>query len=291
MKGFIRGICESGQKIHTKVGECSMFEDTPHGFIIHNKNTAFSLDETPFNTEMTDGITAAGIKRITPLMGGVTDYQLTGGDVRTSQEGFGPEIPIGINAKRVDYIIDKGGLCLLKQLKKLNGRQIRIFPIDKNRVVYGTVATIGGEDKFRGFLATVYAVKRDNTGSQVGAIIFSVFYDADYENEENNMAAIALAEELEGLTGVVLKKTTPGKAKFIISCSGDDLTSTYGATLGAPALYKDESGANPTSVTYATATEDLTFVPVGKYRIADADELKAVGVEGYEGEEEFADLT
>lgn len=292
MSGFIAGICKGSQKVHTKVGECSMFEGTPLGFIIHDKNVSYSLDDVLFNTEIKEGVIASGIKRITPLIGGITDYQPTGGDVRTSQEGFGPEEPVGINSKRVDYIINKGGLCLLKQLKKLNGRQIRIFPVDKNKVAYGTVATIDDAARFRGFLATIWATKRDNTGSQNGAIIFSVFYDAEYENEENNLAAIALTETIEGLTGVVLKKTGTGKAKFVIACSGDDLTDTYGDELAVATLYKNSVGENPTSVTYAAATADLTFLPAsGKYMIADAETLTAAGIEGLEGEEEYTDLT
>lgn len=292
MTGFIAGVCKGSQKAHTKVGECSMFEGTPSGFIIHDKNTSFSLDETSFNTEIKEAIIASGIKRITPLIGSITDYQVTGGDVRTSQEGFGPEEPVGINAKRVDYIINKGGLCLLKQLKKLNGKQIRIFPVDKLKVAYGTVATLDGVDKFRGFLATIWATKRDNNGSQGGAIIFSVFYDAEYENEENNMAANVLTETVEGLTGVVLKKTAAGKAKFVIACSGDDLTDTYGADIAVPTLYKNTAGTNPTSVTYEAATSELTFVPAaGKYMIVDAEALDAAGIEGYEGEDVYTDLT
>lgn len=290
MNGFIKGICKSNEKVRTKVGECSMFEGTPDGFIIHEKNGYFSLDEVLFNTEIKESVIASGVKRITPLIGGITDYQLTGADVRTVQEGFGPEEPIGINAKRVDYIINKGGLCLLRQLKKLNGRQVRIFPVDKNKVAYGTVTTIDGTDVFRGFLATIWATKRDNTGSQTGAIIFSVFYDADYENEENAMAANALTETIEGLTGVVLKRTGEGKAKFVIACSGDDLTDTYGAEIAVATLYKDEAGANPTSVNYSNG--ELTFVPAAaKYMIADAATLAAADIEGLEGEEEYTDLT
>jgi hypothetical protein len=118
-----------------------------------------------------------------------------------------------------------------------------------------------------------------------------VFYDANYDEEENNLAAIALDEVLEGITGVILKKTASGKAKFVIACSGDDLTSTFGDTLEAVSLYKDTAGEEPTSVAYASATEDLTFTPIGTYTIADAVALDAAGIEGYEGEEEYTDLT
>ena len=294
MSGFINGVCKADQKVHTKVGACSMFEDTPLGFIIHDKNTSFPLEETAFNAAIKTGITAAGINRVTPLLGGITDFQPTGGDVKTSQEGFGPEVPIGTNAKRVDYIINEGGLCLLKQLKKFNGRQVRIMPVDMQKVAYGTASILSGTEMFRGFLATIWATRRDNTGSQAAAIIFSVFYSPQYENEESSLASLALTEDYEGLTGVVLSKagTITGTAKFVIACSGDDLTSTFGSTLAVASLYKNESGVAPTTVVYNATTEVLTFTPAaGKYRIVDATALTSAGIDRYEGEDEYTDLT
>jgi hypothetical protein len=268
-----------------------MFEGTPGGFIIHHKDKLFSVAEDTFNTEIKAGITAAGINRITPLLKGIADYQPSGGDVKTSQEGFAPETPIDINAKRVDITINRGGLCLLKQLKKFNGRQVRILLVDKKMLAYGTAIIRNGEEKHRGFLATVWATKRDNNGSQEGAIIFSLFFDGSYSNEEDNMFSTLLTEEYEGLTGVALKRTAAGKAKFVIACSGDDLTSTYGATLGEPTLYVNAAGVNPTGVSYTAATEDLTFTPVAAYAIADAATLESEGIEGYEGEDVYTDLT
>ncbi len=290
MNGFINGLCKTTEKAHTKVGDCTMFEGTPYGFLVHEKGNSFSMDETTFNTELQAALTAEVSSRITPLLGGITDYQVTGGDVNTSQEGFGPEVPIGINAKRVDYIINKGGLSLLRQLKKLNGREIRIFPVDVNKVAYGTTALAEGKEVFRGFLATLYATKRDNTGTQTGAIILSVFYSADYETEENQLAANPIHNELEGLTGVVLRKTASGKAKFVIAYSGDDLTEIYGATLAAPELYENTLGKNPTTVTYNEDSKDLTFVPTGSYRIKDAATLKQADIDAVEGEETYTDL-
>lgn len=290
-KGFIAGNCKPNQKVHTRVGECAMFEGTPKGWIIHDKNESFSLDELPFNTEIKEGIIARGRKRLTPLLEGVTDYQPSGGDVKTSEEGFGAPTPIGINSKSVIYVINEGGLCLFKQLKKLDEKQVRILLVDKNNVVYGTVATIDGKDVFRGFLATLYSTRRDNTGSQTGAILFSVYYDANYENEERNMAAMSLTENIEGLTGVVLKRIAPGKAKLVIACSGDDLTDTYGADIAVPTLYVDEAGENPTSVTYSSATSDLTFIPAeAKYKLVDAKALSEASIEGIEGEDGYTDL-
>jgi hypothetical protein len=232
---------------------------------------------------------AAGINRVTPLLSGLTDYQINGGDVRTSQEGFGPETPIGVNAKTIQYIFNEGGLCLYKQLKKLNGRQMRVFPVDTDRVAYGTVINENGTDKFRGFSATVWVTRRDNNGSQGGAILLSVYYGSDYDNEDTNMASVALTEAYEGLTGVVLMKTGSGMAKFVIACSGDDLTETYSNDLADKALYKDTAGANPTSVSYNNG--ELTFAPIGRYRILDAAALDGAGIEGLEGEDVYTNLT
>ncbi|MDR0575642.1 MAG: hypothetical protein LBG96_16745 [Tannerella sp.] len=290
MKGFIESVCKTDEQVYTKMGACSMFEGTPLGFIFHDKNEAFSLNGDTFNSEIKSGIIALNTKRVTPLFGAITDYQVTGGDVRTSQEGFGPEVPTGLNAKRVDYIIDKGGLCLLMQLKKLNGREVRIFQVDMSNRAFGTVATLDGVDKFRGFLATVWVTKRDNTGSQNGAIILSVFFSAKYESEENNLASLVLSEEYEGLTGVVLQKTATGKAKFVIACSKDDLTSKYGSDLNDETLYVDSAGQNPSAVAYSSSTSELTFTPTGSYKIADATVLNSAGIEGYEGENTYTNL-
>ncbi len=292
MSGFIKGACKEYQPVHTKVGQCSLFEGKPSGFIFHDANTSFSLDDTEFNNEIKEGIIAVGQNRITPLIGVVVDYNVSGGDVQTSQEGFGPEVPIGLNSKRGDYTIDSGGLCLLKQLKKTNGKQIRVFLVDNNNVSYGTTAVLNGVEKIRGFLCKVWSTKRDNTGSQNGAIILSIFFDANYENEENNLAAISLAETYEGLTGVILKKTTTGKAKLVIACSGDDITKTYGDSLASPELFVNSAGGNPTGVSYSSATGELTFTPSGKYKAVDAATLKDVaGIEGLEGEDEYTDLS
>lgn len=292
MKRIIESNCAPNQKVHTKVGKCAKFEGTPHGWVIHDESESFPTDKALLNAALALGIYASGSKRIVPAIGGVTDYQVSGGDVKTAQEGFGPESPIGLNAKRSDYIINEGGLCLLGQLQKLNGMQVRIMPVDKNKTIYGTITKSGDKEVFRGFLATVFAARRENTGSQTGAIIFSVFYDADYENEEKNLSAIGLTQQLEGLSGVLLERTAAGKAKVVASCSNEDLTEVYGEDLAVPALYVDAAGENPANVEYNTATKELSFTPAtGSYKIADAKTLKDADIEGLEGEEEYVDLT
>ncbi|MDR1562259.1 MAG: hypothetical protein LBS54_04120 [Dysgonamonadaceae bacterium] len=289
----IKTNCKSEEKVYTKTGQCAAFENRPAGFIITDESKEFSLVEETFNTEIQSGVTAAGGNRIYPLLSGqVTDYQVNGGDVKTSQEGFGPEEPVGLNNKSVVYIINKGGLCLYRELKKLNGRTVRVIPVDINGIAFGTVkSNVAGVDKFCGFQATIWVTRRENTGSQQGAILFSVYFGSNYENEDSNFTTLQLAKLVEGLTGIALKKTTSGKAKVISACSGDDLTETFGADLAVAGLYVNSAGTAPSSVSYNTATQDLSFTPSSaSYKLADAQTLTAAGLEGVEGINEYVNL-
>jgi hypothetical protein len=288
MKGFVAGNCNNNDAAHTKVGECAMFEGSPQGILIADKNASFPVEQEAFNTAIQAAIYAAPPGRITPIMSGIYVLAVSGGDLRTAQEGFGPEMPNGINSLREDYTIAEGGYCLYKQLSKLNKKQVRIFKIDQANIAYGTITEIGGVDKMRGYLATIGVSRRLNTGEQTGAIILSILYSTNFQNEDFNAQSISLTGTIEGLSGIVLKKTTAGKAKVVLACSGEDLTEEYGSDLAVATLYKNPTGGNPTSVAYAAG--ELTFTPAAKYRIVDAAALKVAGIEGYEGENDYTDL-
>jgi hypothetical protein len=288
MKGNVAGNCNTNDNAHTRVGNCAIFEGTPSGLIFTGKDASFSIDQATFNTEIKAAVYAAGAQRVIPIMNGIVSASPNGGDLRTSQEGFGPEIPNGLNALRVDYIINEGGECLYKQLAKLNKRRLNVFRVDNSLKVFGTIETKESVDKFRGYSVTVGVAPRISTGDQTGAIILSLFYSAKYEAEAINSNAIDLNETIEGLSGLVLKKTAAGKAKVVTACDGTDITAEYGSDLAEASLYKNKSGGSPTSVAYANG--ELTFTPAGAYKIVDALTLKEAGIEGYEGEEEYTDL-
>jgi hypothetical protein len=293
MKGIVAGAnCNTNSNAHTKTGLCAIFEGTPLGLIFTDRDAAYSVTPETFNTEIKAAVYASGAdikKRITPLINVIVAMSVSGGDLRTSQEGFGPEKPNGLNALREDYTITEGGYCLYKQLSKLNGRTMRVFKIDQSLNAFGTATTVEGADKMRGYLVTIGVSRRLNTGEQAGAIILSLLYSANFQNEDVNANAIVLSETVEGLSGISLQKgSAAGKARVITACSGEDLTAVYGEDLETASLYEDKTGANPTSVVYSAGV--LTFTPAGAYRIADAATLKAAGIEGYEGEEEYIDI-
>ncbi|MCL1933054.1 MAG: hypothetical protein FWF53_04475 [Candidatus Azobacteroides sp.] len=289
--GTIGGICDDTDQPHTKQSGCSSFEGITDGFYFTNPGALFDTDEEAFNEEIKNAVYESGIKRVIPVFG-LTAVTVNGGDIRTNQEGWGPEMPTGTNAVREDYIIPLGGECLYKQVAKMNKRSMRVFRVDQAMKSFGTAIRQSDEIKQRGFLLnSVYVTLRKETEGQIGAIILSLFYSVNYENELINKHSVQLGEKAEGLSGIYLEKgSASGKAKVRITCSGDDVTSVYGSDLADRTLYLSESGTNPSSVEYNSSGE-LTITPAGKYRIADAATLKNAGIEGgYEGENIFGDI-
>jgi hypothetical protein len=289
MLGTVAGNCNKNGNAHTRTGSCAIFEGTPNALILTNKSALFSPDEAAFNTEIKEGIYAPSKGRVIPVTG-IVSLTANGGDLRTSQEGFGGEKPNGLNPLREDYTITEGGFCLYKQLSKLNGIQVRMFKVDDQLRAFGTSTINEGEEKTRGYLVTVGVSRRISTGSdQTGAIILSLLYSANFQNEDINANAVQLDELPEGLSGIRLKKTGSGKAKVFTACDAEDITDDYGVNLAEPALYKNRAGGNPTAVAYASG--ELTFTPAAAYKIVDAAALKAEGIEGYEGEEDYVDIS
>jgi len=298
MKGFVAGICAVGDVPHTKTGGCALFAGTPAGLVFHDKNYSFTMDSDIFNQEILAAMSAMGTGRAFPITEGIVDMRPTGGDVRTQQEGFGPENPNGLNALRETYVITSGGICLYKQLAKLSGRQMRVFLIDNANSIYGTVAdvVVGAgvtEERFRGYLVTVYVRHRRNTGTQSGAIEIDLFYDANFENEEKNTHSVILDVTLEGLSGLVLVPgSQPSSARVLIACSSDDVTSFYGMLLADANLYKRKDGAHIMSVSYMPHGELMFSPPTsdGLYQLESADKFEAVNIFGVEGENVWTKL-
>jgi hypothetical protein len=292
MKGFVVKNCNMGNA-HTRTGSCVMFEGKPAGLIFTREDASFSLDKDAFETEMkaavynpTDAMHGAP-SRIVPLMYGIANMASSGGDLATAQEGWGGTQFTGLNELREDYTITGGGYCLYKQLYKLNGLSMRVFKVDNSLMAFGTVKSMDGVDKFLGYKVTI-GVSRRITGDTPGAILLSLVYSANFQKEDVNVHASQLSEIIEGLSGIQLQKTAAGKAKVVTACSGIDLTDVYKEILEEADFYKDKSGASPTTVAYANG--ELTLTPAGSYRIVDAFALKYVGIEGYEGEEDYIDI-
>jgi hypothetical protein len=254
--------------------------------LISGKNALYPADDTAFVAGLPGYVVNPGTNRIYPVTG-VAENTISGGDVATAEVGFSGARPTGENATSEVYRL-LGNDCLAKELKKLNKRQVRVFRVDDENYVYGTIVKQGSTEQFAGFNATVFTYDLKQTGSDPGGIYIAVYYSSDYENEKKALNAVHVDEIPDGLVGVELQSKTTGY-KVVSTCSGEDYTELYGNDWNTT-MFATSTGTAPTTVTFAAATGLLSLAPAGAYRVKDAAALSAGDVHGLEGIEKYVTL-
>lgn len=289
--GTIQGNCQS-ETPYTGIGSCPKQEGKIADLLITDNKALYPIDPQTFIAALAANVSASGRMRIFPIKN-VVGMTLNGGDINAPDLGtYGGPAPANLNAKNVAYQIDAGD-CLYKELSKFNKRKVRVFRVDDQGYIYGTVVERNGEKYFAGFEATLYAVRTPSDGSNSYNLSLYVYYTPNNEQEEINMNAfeVGLAKIPDGLIGIMLRKgTASGTASVVTACGGDDITAEYGDKWTVDA-FLNASGAKPTSVTFAEGTGLLTFEPAAAYRIAPASVLAAADIEGYDGVNELVDLS
>lgn len=239
---FLDGTCKSVLAAFGKE-TCATFKGLPKGFLFSEAEfqlpvvgTFFDEFEEPQGTalEIFNGLvpfTSDGRRpQVMAYYPNVTNMEANGGDVRTSQEGFGGTIPNGRNAYSETYTIIDGGECLYKQLIKLQGREMRMFKIDDRDVLYGT---LDKSENIKGYKVHIAVTDRPNNGANVGAILLNIYYTADYQKERESEIAISLGDEIKTLRILTIKNGVGGSAvqfQIVYACSGRSITT------GNPAL-------------------------------------------------------
>lgn len=278
--GTIIENCDA-EILRTGVGNCPKKEGKTVGLILTAANALYSVDHNTFRGGMEEYVHASGYMRMYPIKNIVTSA-VSGGDVNAPEVGtYGGSAPVGINAINIVYQIDAGD-CLYKELLKIRKRKMRVFRVDDEGYIYGTLIHKDGVDYNAGFLVTVYPTLTPTDGSTSYNLSLAVYYTPNYESELANMNAFAINGIPDGLIAVSLSGNNPGH--IITWCSATDVTQDYVWTAEA---FLNKSGANPTSVVSDPATGALTITPTGEYRIAPANVLKAAGIYGLDGEEIF----
>lgn len=250
-------------------------------------NAAYSPEKEAFLSEIEAGIKAGGSSRVYPVKN-VLGVTINGGDINAPEVGtYGGVAPTGLNAKNVVFQVD-GGDCLYKELAKLNKRKVRVFRVDDDGYVYGTMLADG---RFAGFEATSYSTRTTTDGSTAYNLSLTVYYTPNLEAEEKNMNAVkvglnAIPNGLIGLKLIPGSATT--KAKVVTSCGGDDVTEQFATEWSTTAFVK-EGGGNPTSATYADG--EITFDSAGSYRVAGAEVLEGLDITGFDGVNEFVSIS
>lgn len=285
MKGNIPSNCAS-EMAYTGVGPCPKQEGKTTALLITPLNAAYSLEKDTFLTEIEAGVKASGSSRVYPVKD-ILGVTINGGDINAPEVGtYGAVMPTNLNAKNVVFQIN-GGDCLYKELAKLNKRKVRVFRVDEDGYVYGTMSG----DKFAGFEATLYSTRTTTDGSTAYNLSLAVYYTPNVENEEKNLNAVnaGLSGIPNGLVGLTLVKgSATTKAKVVTSCGGDDVTEQFAEEWAATAFVK-EGGGNPDTATYSDG--EITFDSAGSYRVAGADVLEGLDITGFDGIPEYVSIS
>jgi hypothetical protein len=248
----------------------SFFAGDLREIIIHSKNTYFSSDYNEFNEEIQDAIYLSGDKRIISFRG-ITYHRRYEGKVLTSQEGFGPETPIGESPTTNHIIISDYTGTVFEKLSRFANKQVRVFYVNHENYIFGARDKAGN---FKGFLSSIQ-VKKDND-----KILLYINSDS-YQNEEECLSyRIRLENEIEDLIEVVLQRVDKGCAKVVSTTNKTDFTETFNDDLANTNFYFNKTKTHPTSVVYDKERKVLIFSPADKYRIAEALILKPYGLDG-----------
>lgn len=276
-KGNIPGLCITDNPF-TGNERCAKTEGDLRAIILTDRAARYPLDAATFEAALQGYVYDNTLQRMYPIKD-VISFDPTGNETETSDLGNGYVVPIRNNQYVTTIRLD-GGDCLLKELMKFNGRPMRAFRVDDQNYVYGTVVTGNdGDDMFAGFKVTPWVRNVGQTGTDAYALYLELYYTIDYRQEQSNMNAIALSGDAlpDGLVPVIFD------GQHVIGrCSGVDYTQQYGSEWTA-AMFLNASGANPTELTYNSATNTLTLTPTAAYRVADAAALAALGIYGISG--------
>ena len=289
--GQIKGNCQAETPL-TGSGSCPKQEGKVSALIVTGLNALYPMDQTEFAEALPGYAAEPGALRMYPVKD-IVGMTLSGGDINAPDLGtYGGPAPTNLNAKNVAYQINAGD-CLYKELAKFNKRKMRLFRVDDQGYIYGTVVVRGGVEYFAGFEVTLYAVRTPTDGSTAYNLSLYAYYTPNNEAEERNMNAfeVGLANVPDGLLGVVLKKGATGLTATVETvCGGEDVTAEYGDKWTTD-MFLNNSGSKPTTVTFSSDTGLLTFAPAGSYRVASAKVLEEGDIVGLEGVDQFVALS
>lgn len=220
MNRFLNVKCGTDARALTKVGQCAAFEGTPAKLVFTPLDASYEVSSSvAFTTSLDLDLATA---KAVAINDGIVNLEVSGGDTRTSQEGFGAAKSLGWNPYVETYTINEGGLCLLRQLMKLDGTDVRMFVVDDAGVIYGESVENG--QAIRGYRVNLGVSRRANTGTETGAIRVMANYSLRYFQEVANIAATRYeGEDFVTVLGFTIKKDVGSAETFIVvdSCSGE----------------------------------------------------------------------
>ena len=285
-KGRIASNC-SDSSVRTGLTNCDRQPGRITALGLTPINALFPTDEQDFNDAL-EGYVSDTALRLMPVKG-VAGATRNGGDINAPELGtYGGARPIGQNAVNIAYTID-GGMCLYKELSKLNGRTVRVFELDADNYLFGTVVTKANTDYFAGYEGQVYVTFTPTDGSALGYITLTVYYHISHEKELQNTMSLQLPNGLpDGLVGVELEAVGADSVKVFTVCDHTDVTDIYKDEWAA-SMFVTKDGTDATTATYSDGV--IKLAPTGEYRVAGASVLAAGDITGLDGAETYVSIT
>jgi len=208
---------------------------------------------------------AAPSSRIFPI-GPFVDIADNSEETQFETTGYGDRFPIRDGDYNWKLHYKTGAMCLMRELRKLNGRDWKGYIVDVEDQLFGQ--SIGGE--LYPIDLNYYAEKMN---TPTGDTSSKYMIDVNIPNPEQLADSFGFVKlsfpfgtQIKGILNVqleVLSATTAGvNVKAVLGCSKTDLYDTYDDDLADTDLWVIGSGATVTAVTKQTATKSWLVAAV-----------------------------
>ena len=272
--------CKSGA-LNTGTSKCPLdFKQIKYALIMaHGQKLPEQLTAQTFEKLCHDDLPA----RVCPV-GEFVDYAKEGGEVQTSNVGYGPTAPNGVSAQKDTLTLGKSDDALRASLLRGMNEPRDVYFVDGDNIIYGYD---DGTDILAGIpMSSVYPDGAVFSGAEKAPMTVNFCY-ADIRDALEHINFMQLDFDISsvamGLVGVILKEVSTGQYKIIEEIGGLDRTEEFGQAIqtgastcvlnGSTVTYKSgqiaiTSDSTPTlaapSVLYAAEVKGIYYVRTEK---------------------------
>lgn len=220
----------------------------------------------------------------------IVNWEPNGGEVQTSQVGYGPNVYNGVSARTDAFTVDKFRHYLRAEILKNVDEEFDMYLIDAKNNLYGLN---DGTDELAGIPVTIYPSGNDHPGASDKA---SLAVNVSYVDVEEYMMKLdvvpldyAARSAVYGLMPVTLEKvgSTGNNYKLVEYYGKGDATAKFGE------LISDNVASVLNGATAATYDATNNYITVTLASDSTAPTLKAASVleaNGIYGIEPFSDV-
>ena len=205
----------------------------------------------------------------------IVNWEPNGGEVQTSQVGYGPTVYIGVSARTDAFTVDKFRHYLRAEILKNVDEEFDMYLIDAKNNLYGLN---DGTDELAGIPVTIYPSGNDHPGASDKA---SLAVNVSYVDVEEYMMKLdvvpldyAARSAVYGLMPVTLEKvgSTGNNYKLVEYYGKGDATAKFGE------LISDNVASVLNGATAATYDATNNYITVTLASDSTAPTLKAASV-------------